>query len=120
MSSGREIPDIPEWTGEKFWEPDPDDVALFRERPEDAAEVYRNLFISNDRKLLGFMHAFPVVDRTPRQEELLWSSGFPLALLESLTDSRWYESFNDMAIHSGFVQYVYATIESVRQQATIR
>lgn len=68
-------------------------VALFRDRPEEAAEMFKELFHSNDKTLQAFMHAFPWDDPTARQEKLLWSSKFPLVLLESLTDNRWYEWF---------------------------
>lgn len=93
--------------------PDPEHVIMFREKPEEAAGVYRQLFLSQeDRKLLAFMYAFPFEDPTPLQQKSLWLSGFPLALLDGLTDERWYESFKDMAGDFEFGHF--ATTESVR------
>ncbi|KAI0821052.1 hypothetical protein BC629DRAFT_420319 [Irpex lacteus] len=68
-------------------------VALFRDRPAEVAETFKELFRSNDKTLQAFMRACPGDSLTARQEGLLWSSGFPLVLLESLTDNRWYEWF---------------------------
>ncbi len=98
--------------------PSPEQISLFREKPEEAAGVFRQLFYSNKSlKLLAFMHAFPFTDPTPKQQALLWLSGFPLALLDSVTDTRWYESFRVLAASSQYGQV--ATVESVRQHNLI-
>lgn len=68
-------------------------VVMFRNSPKSAALVFSRLFRSKDSTLLNFMDAFPWTRPGMKQQEQLWSSGFPIVLLEALTDNRWYESF---------------------------
>ncbi len=68
-------------------------VVMFRNSPKSAALVFSHLFRSKDSTLLNFMDAFPWTRPGMKQQEQLWSSGFPIVLLEALTDNRWYESF---------------------------
>lgn len=76
---------------------DPYYTAMFRDRPQDAAREYTKLFHSDDAKNIAFMFAFPYRDPTPQQLQLLWLSRFPVVLLDSLSNSKWYESFRVMA-----------------------
>lgn len=86
-------------------QPKPEDIALFRDKPQEATREFRRLFRIDDPRILGFMYAFPFENPTHRQSQLLWSSGFGVALLEALTDNRWYDSFGDMARDKNFGKF---------------
>lgn len=102
----------PEWPRYKDFVYDPYYISMFRERPQEAAREYRELLQSEDAKIISFMLAFPYNGSTPQQIQSLWISRFPVALLDSLADDKWYESFRDMAADADFGQVT--TAESVR------
>lgn len=81
---------------------DPYYVAMFRDRPQDAAREYTRLFQSDDAKIITLMIAYPYKDPTPQQLQSLWVSRFPVALLDSLANDKWYKSFRVMAADADY------------------
>ena len=72
------------------WQPRPEYTKLFLERPERTAAVLQELYFSDDLALIPFLISLPR-DLTRKQQDALWSSRFPIALMDIASEHKWYE-----------------------------
>lgn len=87
----------------ELWCAWPEYSALFLERPQDAKEELLKLAAASDRRLLPFMFSLPINDRTPELEDALWTSGYPMELLNIVADGEnaWYKELARLSAQKG-------------------
>ncbi len=78
-----------------LWEPWPEYISLFQDRPERAAEVARDLFRTQDPRYLPFILSFPREEDQAPQE--LKSGKFLVTLLDIVSNELWYTQLRTMA-----------------------
>lgn len=69
----------------------PEYVALFNDGAEVVSGLVKEMFHNDDPRLVSLMASFPWTNLTPVLADRLWWSDFPLALLELVSDRKWYE-----------------------------
>lgn len=73
-----------------FSKPWPQYTRLFQESPEIAASKALELFSTDDLRYLPFILSFPWEEDASQLPKELHSSHFPIALLDIVTNRRWY------------------------------
>lgn len=84
-------------TGDDLWKPWPEYTRLFRDHPERAASVARELFSTADLTYLPFIRSFPWDQDFRQLDEALHSSDFLIALLDFVSDDFWYAQLRQIA-----------------------
>lgn len=102
MSATSPVDDETYSCGQDSFEPRPEDFALLLDKPQEAVAMFRQLFLSDDLRIVGFMKAFHTAIFTRQQLNQLWFAGFATALLDALSDRRWYDSFPRMFTNENF------------------
>lgn len=83
-------------TNDDFRKPWPEYTRLFRDRPERAASVARELFSSGDLRFLPFILSFPWEKDQLRLYDVLHSSDFLLASLDFVSNESWYAQLREI------------------------
>lgn len=78
----------------EVWEPNPEYLTMFKERPQDAAGTLARLRDTDDA-VLPFLRAFSHSGMTAEQIDAMAGSGLHLVLIDMLCDVRWYEFVAD-------------------------
>lgn len=76
-------------------------MAILRDEPERAATITRELFAAKDERLIAFLRSLPWNVDVGEYSPALYASDFPLALLDILTNERWYTLLTS-SYYSGF------------------
>lgn len=94
----------PPYTMMSVFEPWPEYISLFHERPECAAEVARDLFHAQDPRYLPFILSFPTEEDIYQTPEALQFDEFLLTMLDIASNELWYIQLRETASPENFIK----------------